>query len=71
MKADAYGGLNLEQGSLGLPRWLSVKEAACSTGSQETLVLFLGWEDPLEKLFFPGESDREVSYSPWGGLVHD
>ena len=37
---------------------------------QETLVQFLGWEDPLEKgclptpAFWPGESHR--LYSPWG-----
>ena len=41
---------------------------------QETWILSLGWEDPLEKwqptpVFLPGESHGErnlVGYSPWG-----
>ena len=31
----------------GLPRWLSSKESTCPV--QETWVLSLGWEDPLEE----------------------
>ena len=42
------------------------------TAMQETLIRFLGWEDPLEKgkatclsaVFWPGESHG--LYSPWG-----
>ena len=34
---------------LGLPRWLSGKESACSTGDVGNWVLFLGQEDPLEE----------------------
>ena len=42
---------------------------------QETLLLSLGWEDPLEKgwlsmpVFLPGESHEQriiAGYSPWG-----
>ena len=31
---------------------------------QDTWVQFLGWEDPLEKVFWPGEFHE--LYSAWG-----
>ena len=47
---------------------------------QETLVRFLGWEDPLEEgmqptpAFWPGEFHGQTSlvdYSPWGRKESD
>ena len=68
-------GWVLSKAHLGFPGGLVSKESACSAGSQETLVLSLGWEDPLEKwmqptpVFLPGEPHGQGSlagYSPWG-----
>ena len=67
LKADnCYGGLSLEQGSLGLPSGLVSKESACSAGSRETLVLSLGWEDPLEKRMAT-HSSVLAWRTPWTG----
>ena len=51
-----------------------------SPAKQETQVLSLGWEDPLDKewqptpIFLPGESHGRrslVDYSPWGRKESD
>ena len=42
-------GWVLSKALLGFPSGSVSKESTCSAGSQETLVLFLGREDPLEK----------------------
>ena len=61
--------------SVGIPRWLSGKESACSAGDARDLHLIPGLEDPLElkkwqstPVFLPREFRGQkslVGYSPW------
>ena len=61
--------------SIGLPRWLSGKESACSAGDARDLHLIPGLEDPLElkkwqstPVFLPREFRGQKSlgdFSPW------
>ena len=61
--------------SIGLPRWLSGKESACSAGDARDLHLIPGLEDPLElkkwqstPVFLPREFRGQKSlaaYSSW------
>ena len=59
-------GWVLSKAHLGFPSGLVSKESACSAGSRETLVLSLGWEDPLEKRMAT-HSSVLAWRTPWTG----